>query len=61
MHRPNTPITRCTTAHAYEPPEIKALGSVEALTAMSIPKRDGPGDGLAVITAEGIIPITNAS
>lgn len=48
-----------TSERAYEPPNLRVLGSVGELTAMPIDKKDGPTDGLVFITLNQ--EITNAS
>jgi hypothetical protein len=59
MLRPSHPSRKSTSERAYEPPKLNLLGSVGELTAGT--KKDGPSDGFALVTAQGIIPITNAS
>jgi hypothetical protein len=57
MYPPNDCIAKSTSARPYEPPQVKALGSVSEMT-LQIPKVDGLSDGLALVNHG---PLVNAS
>jgi hypothetical protein len=57
MRRASNRTTTSTAERAYEPPKLQALGSVEELTTMPVPKLGTKPDGLVMTKGE----LVNAS